>query len=170
MSMTILLCILALVVAPQTPAPAADRAPLDTTYTCDTDRAKALARALAADASVVEVGCQAPADGVAARNAMLAKLVDAARSRTGAVSLRKTCTTIEGDPIVHYLTVVDGEITLVTDSTADRFGPRQVCAARVARVELGWIDEARASFVAGVEGAPAGARYVVRCLPQDWTF
>ena len=172
MAMTTLttLCIAALVWLPQTPAPARDQPALDTTYACDTDRARALVVAFAGDAGVVEVGCQAPSDGVGARNAQLAALVDAARSRAGAVRLRKTCNTIEGDPIVHYLTAVEGEITLVTDSRGDRFGPKQVCSARVARVELGYVDEASGRFVPGAEGAPDGTRLVVRCMPQDWTF
>lgn len=172
MAMTTLttLLIAALVCLPQTPAPGMDRPAGDTAYTCDTDLARSLARNLAGDATVVEVGCQVPADGVEARNEMLKQFVGTAAARTGAMRLRKTCTTVEGDPIVHYLTAVDGEITLVTDSTADQFGPKQVCSARVARVEIGHVDEQTGQFVPGLGKVPPGKPCAVRCLPQDWTF
>jgi hypothetical protein len=171
--MTILttLCIAALVWLPQTPKPGKDRPAADTAYTCDTDRARSLARDLAADTSVTEVGCQASGDGVEAHNKLLeAFLFSTATGRMGALRLRKTCSTVEGDPIVHYLMLVDGEITLVTDSTADRFGPKQVCSARVARVEIGHVDETTGQFVSGIDRVPPGKPCVLRCLPQDWTF
>jgi hypothetical protein len=144
-------------------------------YTCDSEAALTLADSLAKDAAVEQLDCAATGERLAAQNRVLERFAAVAASRQGAMRLRKVCPTVEGDPIVHYLVVADGEVLFVTDSRADRFGPKRVCGARVASVELGYLVEQEGleggpRFVRGVAGAPEGARFILRCAPHDWDF
>ena len=150
---------------------AADPAP---TYSCDTEEIRALARELSQDASVAEVGCAESAEQTREHNDLLKRFVRVAQLREGSLRIEKTCSTVEGDPIVQYLIAEGGAVTLVTDSTADRYGPRQVCRARIESVELGYLDEQEGDggprFVPVAGNARADRQYVVRCLPQEWYF
>ncbi len=172
---TCLLIALAVAQAPVGAPSVREKKPANTAYLCDTDAARALVGDLAGDASVVEVGCAASGDELRARNELLARFVEVARSGSGTFRLKKTCTTIEGDPIVRYLVVDDGSITLATDSTADKFGPKQVCRAGVDQVELGYFDPKTADasgprYFQVTPDSPADATYLIRCYPQEWDF
>jgi hypothetical protein len=157
--------------APQTPG----RADASLAYTCDTEAARTLVDALARDASVSKVDCVPAPDEVAARNELLARFVEVARSGKGRMAVAKTCATVEGDPLVRYLVADNGEVRLATDSRADRFGPKQVCSARAASVEIGFLDAKNPGpdgprFVTDLAAAPPGTAYVLRVMPQAWDF
>lgn len=172
---TCLLLALAVAQAPVGAPAVREKKPANTAYLCDTDAARALVGDLARDASVAEVGCAVSGDELRAHNELLARFVEVARSGEGSLRLKKTCSTIEGDPIVRYLVVENGSITLATDSTADKFGPQQACRAGVEQVDLGYLDAKTADasgmrFLQVTPDAPADATYVIRCYPQEWDF
>jgi hypothetical protein len=142
-------------------------------YECNAQQIQALADELAGDASAGKTACSVPDARLAEHNDLIRRFVEVASAGKGAFSVQKTCLTVEGDPILKYIVTRDGELLLVTDSRRDTHGPRDVCAGRVDRVELGYLApdaEGGSRFVALGPGASPEGPLVVRCLPQDVYF
>jgi hypothetical protein len=165
MSVIGLVVIVALLQAPPS------RADVNLAYTCDTEASRTLVDSLARDAAGSKLDCAASAE----HNAVLERFVEVARSGKGRMVLAKTCQTVEGDPLMRYLVVDNGEVRLATDSRADAHGPKQVCSARASSVEIGFFDATNPGpegprFVTDLKAAPAGTAYVLRVMPQAWDF
>jgi hypothetical protein len=51
--------------------------------------------------------------------------------------LKKTCGTVEGDPIYSYLTVEKGKAKVFIDTSQDDFGPKRVYAYECSELDIG---------------------------------
>lgn len=84
-----------------------------------------------------QIGCQrrptAKTDGEGRRH----KAFEAFLRQEGKIKIKQICGTIEGDPILSYLTVERGKASIVVDGSEDKFGPGRVSTYECDKLEIG---------------------------------
>jgi hypothetical protein len=88
--------------------------------------------------------------------------------------LKKTCVTVEGDPIYSYLTVEKGKAQFFIDSSQDDFGPKRVYAYQCSQLEIGiYFNDLKAGRMVfqKIENSEGKDRQIVlRCLADSKEF
>jgi len=74
-------------------------------------------------------------------NAVKQLLYSVADSGRGVFKAKKTCITVEGDPVTEYMIVVSGKIRVIHDASQDRFGGMDVHSYDVNNIQLGYYDK-----------------------------
>lgn len=65
------------------------------------------------------------------------KTLDAYKNGKEISKLKKSCGTIEGDPIFSYLTVEKGKASIIIDTSWDKFGPKRVYSYQCSELDIG---------------------------------
>lgn len=85
--------------------------------------------------------------------------------------LKKSCGTVEGDPIFSYLTVEKGKAKFFIDTSQDDFGPRRVYAYECSQFDIGiYFNDLKAGRMVfqKIESSEGKDRQtVLRCLADS---
>lgn len=85
--------------------------------------------------------------------------------------LKKSCGTIEGDPITSYLTVEKGKARVFIDASQDKFGPKRVYAYQCSALDIGiYFNDLKAGTMVFQKidaGAGKDQKLVLRCLADS---
>jgi len=88
--------------------------------------------------------------------------------------LKKSCGTVEGDPIFSYLTVEKGKAQFFIDTSQDDFGPKRVYSYECSQLEIGiYFNDLKAGkMVFQKIESSEGKDYqiVLRCLADSKDF
>ena len=132
---------------------------------------------LRADKEFFQVDCRGrrPADEPVEADAKTRlKVFEAFESGNKSSKLKKTCSTIEGDPIYSYLMVEDGKASVVIDTSEDPFGAKRVFSYRCDDLAVGryFHDEKARKFV--FERVETGQlkdwQFILRCSAGEREF
>ena len=90
--------------------------------------------------------------------------------------IKRTCYTLEGDPVFSYLTIKDGKASVVIDTTQDPFGSKQVFSYQCSKLILAKYTEdleARKKTFEEIEPAAIKEQMIVlqcRTESKEFTF
>lgn len=103
-----------------------------------------LIQGLRQDSSIKTIDCPRNNLDLSTRiknNAVKQLLYSVAGSGRGVFKAKKTCVTVEGDPVTEYMIVVSGKIRVIHDASQDRFGGMDVYSYDVNNIQLGYYDK-----------------------------
>ncbi len=84
------------------------------------------------------------------------------------IKLKKTCGTIEGDPVFSYLTVEKGKASIFIDTSQDDFGPQRVYSYQCVEFEIGIyfndLKQGKMVFQAIADADFKNGQTALRCL------
>lgn len=85
--------------------------------------------------------------------------------------LKRTCHTIEGDPIFSYLIIKDGKASVVVDTTEDKFGSKQFFRYQCGRLAIGkyfYDENARKRIFEEIKDGDKKDRIIVlQCVAEE---
>jgi hypothetical protein len=112
--------------------------------TNQTPNESGLIQSLQQDPSIKTIDCPRRNLDLSTRiknNAVKQLLYSVAGSGRGVFKAKKTCITVEGDPVTEYMIVVSGKIRVIHDASQDRFGGMDVHSYDVNNIQIGYYDK-----------------------------
>jgi len=127
------------------------------------------------DQEYIQVGCERRPTSNSDRDTSYRLKAIQAFTKAGEKSkLKKTCGTVEGDPIYSYLTVEKGKAQFFIDTSQDYFGPRRVYAYPCSQLDIGiYFNDLKAGkmvFQKMENSEEKDRQIVLRCLVDSKEF
>ena len=89
------------------------------------------------DQDFLQIGCERRQTVKGADMDLRLKALEAFKEERQKSKLKKSCGTIEGDPIFSYLKVEKGKASIFIDTSQDDFGPKRVYSYQCSELEIG---------------------------------
>lgn len=89
------------------------------------------------DRDFLPIGCERRPTAKQADINLKLKALEAFKKEGQKSKLKKSCGTVEGDPIFSYLTVEKGKASIFIDTSQDDFGPQRVYSYQCGELDIG---------------------------------